>query len=47
VIPRTQGWDKPSTVVEHVGWLHDAGLEVTVMWQEDDLALFTADRPTS
>jgi tRNA (cmo5U34)-methyltransferase len=45
VIPLTAGWDKPSTVAEQVGWMEDAGLVVTVRWQEDDLALFSADRP--
>jgi tRNA (cmo5U34)-methyltransferase len=45
VIPLTDDWDKPSTVAEQVGWLEDAGLAATVLWQEDDLALFSADRP--
>jgi hypothetical protein len=25
--------------------MEEAGLAVTVLWQEDDLALFSADRP--
>jgi tRNA (cmo5U34)-methyltransferase len=45
VIPLTDDWDKPSTVSEQVEWLERAGLDVTVPWQEDDLALFVADRP--
>ena len=45
VIPLSDGWDKPSTVAEQVGWLEEAGLEVLVPWREDDLALFVADRP--
>ena len=45
MIPLSDGWDKPSTVAEQVGWLEDAGLDVTVAWQEADLALFVADRP--
>ena len=45
VIPLSDGWDKPSTVAEQVGWLEGAGLEVNVAWREDDLALFVADRP--
>ena len=45
VIDLTDGWDKPSTVAEQVGWMEDAGLTVTVLWQEDDLAIFSADRP--
>jgi tRNA (cmo5U34)-methyltransferase len=44
VIPLSEGWDRPSTVSEQVGWLEDAGLDVTVAWQEADLALFVADR---
>jgi tRNA (cmo5U34)-methyltransferase len=46
-IALTDDWDKPSTVAEQLGWLDDAGLEVAVVWQEGDLALFTADRPVS
>jgi len=46
VIPLTDDWDKPSTVAEQVGWMEDAGLVVDVVWQEDDLAVFRADRPT-
>jgi tRNA (cmo5U34)-methyltransferase len=44
VIPLTDDRDKPSTVAEQVGWLEDAGLAVAVRWQEDDLAIFSADR---
>jgi hypothetical protein len=44
-IPLTDGWDKPSTAVEQLQWLRDAGLIATLVWQEDDLALLTADRP--
>jgi tRNA (cmo5U34)-methyltransferase len=44
-IALSDGYDKPSTVAEQVGWLKDAGLETAVAWQEADLALFTADRP--
>jgi tRNA (cmo5U34)-methyltransferase len=46
-IALSDGYDKPSTVAEQVEWLHDAGLEAAVPWQEADLALFTADRPGS
>jgi tRNA (cmo5U34)-methyltransferase len=45
VIPLTDGWDKPSTVADQVGWMEDAGLVVTVLWEEGDLAIFSADRP--
>jgi tRNA (cmo5U34)-methyltransferase len=45
VIPLTEGWDRPSTAAEQVGWMEDAGLAVAVLWEEDDLAVFSADRP--
>jgi tRNA (cmo5U34)-methyltransferase len=45
VIPLTEGWDRPDTVAEQVGWMEDAGLRVAVLWEEDDLAVFSADRP--
>jgi tRNA (cmo5U34)-methyltransferase len=47
VTPAEDAYDKPSTVVEQVGWLEAAGLVAAVRWQQDDLAVFTADRPTS
>jgi tRNA (cmo5U34)-methyltransferase len=43
-ISLTDGHDKPSTVADQLGWLDDAGLDARVTWQEDDLALFVADR---
>ena len=45
VIPLTAGWDKPSTVAEQVRV--DGGRRAggAVLWQEDDLAVFLADRP--
>ena len=47
VTPMDAGYDKPSTVAEQVGWLHDAGLVAVVRWEEGDLAVVTADRPSS
>ena len=47
VTPMEAGYDKPSTVAEQVGWLHDAGLVAVVRWEEVDLAVVTADRPSS
>lgn len=44
-IPLSDGWDKPSTVADQVRWLEEAGLIATVVWTEDDLALFVAERP--
>jgi hypothetical protein len=31
-------------VADQVAWLEQAGLVPTVVWEEDDLALVTADR---
>jgi tRNA (cmo5U34)-methyltransferase len=45
VIDLDDSYDKPSTVAEQVGWLAAAGLAPAVVWQEEDLALLTADRP--
>ncbi len=45
-IPLSDGWDKPSPVVDLVRWLEEAGLIATVVWAEDDLALFVAERPS-
>jgi tRNA (cmo5U34)-methyltransferase len=46
-VPLTEGYDKPSTVAEQVGWMEEAGLKAQVSWQEADLALFIADRPAA
>ncbi len=45
VIPLSDDYDKPSRVAEQVGWLSAAGLVPRVVWQGDDLAVLTADRP--
>jgi tRNA (cmo5U34)-methyltransferase len=44
-VPLTEDYDKPSPAEEQVEWMEDAGLRAQVSWQEDDLALFIADRP--
>jgi tRNA (cmo5U34)-methyltransferase len=46
-IPLSDGWDKPSTVVDQVRWLEEAGLVATVVWAQEDLALFVAERPAA
>lgn len=43
--PLSDDYDKPSTVDDQVGWLSAAGLVPRVVWQGDDLAVLTADRP--
>jgi len=45
VTPLSDDYDKPSTVAEQVRWLGEAGFTVEVVWQEQDLAVFVADRP--
>jgi tRNA (cmo5U34)-methyltransferase len=38
-------YDKPSTVVDQLGWLSAAGLEPEVVWSRRDLAVLVATRP--
>jgi tRNA (cmo5U34)-methyltransferase len=45
VVPLSDDYDKPSTLADQVAWLGQAGLAVTVVWQQDDLVVLTADRP--
>lgn len=45
VTPLSDDYDKPSRLADQVAWLQAAGLEVEVVWQGDDLAVLTADRP--
>jgi tRNA threonylcarbamoyl adenosine modification protein (Sua5/YciO/YrdC/YwlC family) len=40
--PFTPGFDKPSSVAEHLRWLADAGLAATVAWEREDLAVIVA-----
>jgi tRNA (cmo5U34)-methyltransferase len=44
VTPITDAYDTPSTVAEQLRWLEEAGLAAALPWQQDDLAVFTADR---
>jgi len=43
--PLTDDYDKPSRVDEQLRWMGEAGLVAALLWQEDDLAVLTADRP--
>lgn len=45
VTPIDGEFDQPSTVEEHVRWLAAAGLEPTVVWSIQDLAVIVADKP--
>jgi L-threonylcarbamoyladenylate synthase len=38
----TEGYDKPSTIAEQLGWLRDAGFDASVAWSENDLAVLVA-----
>ncbi len=44
VTPVTDGYDRPSTVVDQLRWLAEAGFEAAVTWSERDLAVVRADR---
>ena len=45
VVPLSEGYDKPSTVQEQLGWLADEGFSARLAWQRGDLAIMVADRP--
>jgi tRNA threonylcarbamoyl adenosine modification protein (Sua5/YciO/YrdC/YwlC family) len=42
-IPLTDGFDKPSTVAEQLGWLAAAGFDARLTWESRDLAVIVAD----
>jgi tRNA (cmo5U34)-methyltransferase len=39
------GVDRPDPLADQLGWLTEAGLSPTVVWQHRDLAVVTADGP--
>ena len=41
--PITPGFDKPSPVPDQLRWLSEAGLEPSVVWEQADLAVISAD----
>ena len=43
--PLSPGFDRPSSLVDQVAWLRDAGFEVRVCWASGDLAVVAADAP--
>jgi tRNA (cmo5U34)-methyltransferase len=45
VTPLSADYDRPSRVDKQVEWLTAAGLVVTVVWAQGDLAVISADRP--
>ena len=45
IAPLTPGYDRPDRLDDQVAWLTALGFEVTVTWQDRDLAVLTADRP--
>jgi tRNA (cmo5U34)-methyltransferase len=46
VTPLSEGYDKPSSVTDQLGWLRQAGFDVSVVWAQADLAVLACDRPT-
>lgn len=44
VTPVTPGHDRPSTVLDQLGWLGDAGFAASTVWSERDLVVVRADR---
>lgn len=44
VAPLSDGYDKPDRACDQVEWLREAGFEVELLWEQDDLALLRADR---
>ena len=45
VTPLTFGHDRPSTLVDQLQWLAEAGFEASAAWSERDLVVVRADRP--
>ncbi len=45
VAPLTPGYDRPDRLDDQVAWLTGVGFEVSVPWQDRDLAVLIADRP--
>jgi tRNA (cmo5U34)-methyltransferase len=45
VTPVSDGYDRPSTTADQLGWLVDAGFEARVTWSKRDLVVVRADRP--
>jgi tRNA (cmo5U34)-methyltransferase len=45
VTPVTDGYDRPSTVADQLGWLTDAGFAAALAWSERDLVVVRAERP--
>jgi tRNA (cmo5U34)-methyltransferase len=44
VTPVDGDFDRPSSVVEHLGWLREAGLEARAVWLDIDLGVLVARR---
>ena len=45
VTPVDDAYDKPSSAEDQAQWLEEAGLIVGMRWQQEDLAVLTAERP--
>jgi tRNA (cmo5U34)-methyltransferase len=47
VTPVSDGYDRPSTTADQLGWLAACGFDASVRWAERDLVVVCADRPSS
>jgi tRNA (cmo5U34)-methyltransferase len=45
VTPVTSGHDRPSTALDQLRWLAEAGFDAASVWSERDLVVFRADQP--
>lgn len=44
--PSERDAGRPSILADTPGWLKAVGLVTAVLWNQDDWAVFTADRPS-
>ncbi len=42
-IELSEGYDKPDSVEDQLGWLEEAGFDARVTWAKKDLAVLVAD----
>ena len=44
VAPLTEGYDKPSSALDQLDWMREAGFDAELVWEHDDIALLRGDR---
>jgi tRNA (cmo5U34)-methyltransferase len=47
ITPLSPDYDLPSRTGEQLEWLHDAGLDASVVWADGDLAVIVAVKPSA